>query len=265
MCKHLILVIFFFFSFIVIDAQNKVEFIYHDSIPLVAADSMVMYNGEKQAVNKLERLDLYSAALTPTYPIREWVYRPNEEQMAEIRIGKRTYFKESRGMIPHCINYIAIVNGNSIEIDSPEKFREIYAPVDTKSEAIAFAYFFTESYPIYNLDFLVPPIIDKPKYHYYDFLEHDSVNDVWTERKDSMRIYEPISDKWWGIDLPIIESSYVKETDYGYELLLYNYKVFGCSHPYRQRLIRVFHSGEVEIVEEKDAFYWSEDVGFCID
>jgi hypothetical protein len=40
----------------------------------------------------------------------------------------------------HCYNYIIEKNDSIIEINSIEKFKEIYAPVDDKEEALSFAY-----------------------------------------------------------------------------------------------------------------------------
>ena len=136
-------------------------FIRHDSIPMFLVDSVIDFYGNKIVARNLQGISKYYYALTPACPmeiIRDY------EALEKSRNGETLqYFKTSGGRVPIGINYVAIIDGEQVVIDSHEKFRELFAPVETVQEAIAFAYFFTDSEPIYNLDFLVTPAPSEPE------------------------------------------------------------------------------------------------------
>lgn len=188
-------------------AQPDFKIIRHDSVSLTMVDTFLTFNGEKIAINK--RNQIYAAALSPIYPLKRVMKSPaviKKELPFNEQTGKYDYtalkcFATTKGMIVHCITYVALINNEKVVINSPEKFREIYAPVESEQEAIAFAYYFTGSEPIYNLDFLIP----EEEYQYYMFYNIDSI----TGNIDSVETKIPHT-AWWDVYLPEIESSYVK-------------------------------------------------------
>lgn len=231
-------------------------FIRHDSIPMLLVDSVIDFHGNKIVARDLQGISKYYYALTPTCPmgvIRDW------DALEKSRNGEMPqYFKIGGGLVPVGINYVAIIDGEQVVIDSHEKFRELFAPVETVQEAIAFAYFFTDSEPIYNLDFLVTPAPSEPE---------ETRAPFWVIGQDTLWNPVPVPpplDVWY-VCTPEIISSYAVQLEDGYELLLYHYKVFGCSHPYIRRRVKVAFDGKVEILEERDAFGLYEENGLCVD
>lgn len=258
-------------------AQNmeklgEYTFIRHDSIPMLFSDSVLTCSGHKIATTKLTTKDFlyYNAALSPAYPLTQvYFLDKNMEEEREEIIKYGGCFDLSKGIARYCINYKTIINGDTIRIGSHEKFCELFAPVDNIQEAIAFAYIFTDSKPMYNLDFLKPFIV--PQYNYFEVEDFEKIHLKKGKtrintiiRKDSIRIVPP-TDKGWEVLQPHIISSYGKETDDGYELLLYRYVLFGCLHPYERLLIKVTFNGKVKILEKCDAFENKRERNVCAD
>lgn len=240
--------------------DNQYMFIRHDSIPGLLVDSVSNHEGNKVAAKDLRGAEQYYHALTPYYPLSiKRTYYDEVRQIIERGETPPTFFETGGGLIPVGINYVAEIDNEKVIIDSQEKFRQIFAPVETVQEAIAFAYIFTDSYPLYNLDYLVEPApIEEP----WSPFEIDLIT------QDTLWMIMPhhiIKEPGWNIYTPEIVSSYAKYTDEGYELLLYHYKLFGCSHPYSRRVIKVSFDGMVEILEEQEAFERWDEVGLCID
>jgi len=236
-----------------VENLGKYTFIKYDSIPMISTNDR----------------DYYSA-LTPTYPIHP-VWTATWKIPYE-KISNTKCFKMGGGMIEQCINYKVLIDGDTVLIDSHEKFREIFAPVDNEQEAIAFAYIFTDSEPMYNLDFLYKQceqeLLQTANREYNRLqmeLYQKRINDELTDIPELRMEWLVDLENYWYIHQPIISSSYVKKVEDGYELLLYHYVVFGCSHPYMERLIKVYFDGNVEILEQRAAFSKASENGFCLD
>ena len=249
--------------------EQKYRFIRNDSIPMFLPDTIVTWSEHKVATKGITTRHplYYYAALKPTLPlIKQYTSYSgySKEERANIKS-----FGVTNGMIPHYISYKTVIAGDTLEIDSHEKFREIFAPVESVQEAIAFAYIFTDSKPMYNLDFLEPYTFTG-KYEYIESVEYKEtrLKNGQTQIEaivtmDSLYVVPPLGG--WKIFEPEIISSYVKEIEEGYELLLYHYVVFGGSHPYLRRLIKVTFDGNVEIIEECQAFANMSDYGLHVD
>ena len=175
-----------------------------------------------------------------------------------------------------CINYRTIIDGDTITIGSSEKFREIFAPVESAQQAIAFAHIFTQSFPIFNLDFLrsfhsgaFEELTEKPRFLYFErqdtiqtILESGKTQIDIVVRKDTIiQLLLPPS-IIWEVYLPEIETTFVEITDEGYKLLLF-YQSRGASPsfsgPFMKRLIKVTFDGQVRILEQTKAFGNLED------
>jgi hypothetical protein len=73
--------------------------------------------------------------LTPRYPMAlsyEYFYGPVYDFVG--------CFKKFHTLLGHCYNYLIEKNDSIVEINSQEKFKEIFAPVESKEEALSFAY-----------------------------------------------------------------------------------------------------------------------------
>lgn len=251
----------------VIDTSgDKYIFIRHDSIPLILTDSVIDFKGGKKAVKDLRDYKLYNYALTPLLPLSQKRFS-HTESVAAVKEGKGNFFKVTDGMLQAGINYVAKIHDQEVIIDSHEKFRQLFAPVETVQEAIAFAYYFTDSSPLYNLDYLVevPPIIEKDTTSKYYLIDTATVDTVWAQQKIKPILRVRPIEKQWIIYTPEIISSYAVKVEDGYELLLYHYQVFGCEHPYIRRHIKVYFNGIVQILDEEAAFQSWSDVGNCVD
>lgn len=68
-------------------------------------------------------------------------------------------FFESGALSPYCVNLLVEINDSILEINNYEKFRALFAPVDSKEEAIGFACVLNGTpykyiTPIYDFNFL---------------------------------------------------------------------------------------------------------------
>ena len=96
-------------------------------------------------------------------------------------------------MMPMYRRFIAMQDGEYKLISTKEEFQSLFAPVETKEEALSFAVALTSSLPKYDAS--VP------------------------------EGYFPVAS--------LIEPTYMEETDEGFEVRLFDYEVCGCgSHPY---------------------------------
>jgi hypothetical protein len=108
-------------------------------------------------------------------------------------------FNSSEGIIREgCMmqmyrRFIAMQDGEYRLISTKEEFQSLFAPVETKEEALSFAVALTSSFPKYDAS--VP------------------------------EGYFPVAS--------LIEPTYMEETDGGFKVHLFDYEVCGCgSHPY---------------------------------
>lgn len=244
-------------ALIAVNAQNR-----NTGFQKVSSiDTVVDVHGDKYIFIRHDSIPLdYTNALTPQLPLLKRY--TSYQKMCTMKEGEAKFFKMSGGMIPTGINYVTKIHNKEVIIDSHEKFREIFAPVETVQEAITFAYYIADSWPLYNLNHLVelPPIVDSiPPFK----IELATGDTLWNIKRISI-ITKPIEEQWI-IYTPEIISSYAVKVEDGYELLLYHYKIFGCEHPYIRRHIKVYFNGMVKIMDEQEAFQCLGDVGRCLD
>ena len=225
-----------------VETIGRFTFIQHDSIP------MHYFTGRWDTGSFLK-------ALTPAYPI--WQTFTNNQVEIE-RLGLTGCFSQRYA----CVFYKVIINGDTLAIGTREEFRKIFAPVESVQEAIAFAHVFTGSFPIFNLDFLREEARRRQ-----EFEKQKQKNQQWQDEWQDVPLkYRPIPplpplfrvDDGWEILHPEIISSFAKVTEYGYKLLLYHqgFRLSPIWHgSYVRRLIKVTFDGEVEILEEIEAFF----------
>ncbi|TRX46441.1 hypothetical protein FNH22_30800 [Fulvivirga sp. M361] len=90
--------------------------------------------------------------LEPRYPIAQTYERPDNQIYDDI-LCLRKY----RTLSNHCTNYIVQVDGEIVEVFSKEKFKQLFAPVDSKEEALSFAFALSDVFHpkvIYDFAFL---------------------------------------------------------------------------------------------------------------
>ena len=294
-----------------IETIGEFTFIRHEPIQMHATDSVTIYfpvyyfNGvgrrlkgseldsvvirsEKRATNSFHRWDInyYLTALEPTFPIwyeRYWITERSNPSWNENWYDYciRAYFVRQLS----CVFFRAIIDGDTITINTPEKFRELFAPVTSVQQAIAFAHILTGAVPMFNLDFLATRNVDylrqqRAEYEkrriehqrimeerwqnppYLFFERQDTIRTVLANgrtqinivaRQDSVRIPLPpppppfLTIDAWVIHQPEIISSNAVVTRYGFELMLY--EISSCSTfsaSYFRRIIKVTFCGRVE-------------------
>ncbi|RIJ37423.1 hypothetical protein [Pontibacter oryzae] len=133
----------------------------------------------------------------------------------------------NKGMMCGCKN---IVIEDSVEfkfISSRSQFKEIFAPVETREEALSYAIVMSGYYPVFNKSYF------KDGYRYFNSKPRTTV---------------------------------VQEVDGYYLVQLFDYKAFGCGeHPYYTVVVRVDKSGEVSEHRRQKSFADPEEDGLCRD
>lgn len=133
---------------------------------------------------------------------------------------------KSEGMMLTCNNLIAQINDTLTLIDTEEKFKNIFVPIDNEQEAISYVAYLTRTYPKYDL-----------------------------AKKFRYRVYSS--------NFP---STYAKRINAGYEVLLHDKKVFGCGpHPNYYKLFKVTDSGQITLLQTVKMFEDPEEDALCVD
>jgi len=111
--------------------------------------------------------------------------------------------------------YIISDNGSFKVIRTKEEFKKFFAPVETPEEALSFAVSFTGSYPKYDTTI--------PKYFRFFVAK--------------------------------IDATHVEETEEGFKVNLFKYKVYGCgTHPTYAVDYIVTRAGEVKGIQEQKIY-----------
>ena len=279
-----------------IETIGEFTFIRHEPIQMHATDSIMIHfseyrrdgrggrefigvRSEKFAVQNLmsgrAHYSLsYLMALKPTFPIWQenfWIsHRYEERQYVEC---VREYWIPFLGL--SCMIYRAIIDGDTITINSPEKFRELFAPVENKQQAVAFAHIFTGAKLKYHFEHLKRRIrdeiwraqLEEIKANRQERLENNKVANI-VQQKDTILVIPPppppppLPPRQSQIKIHQTEiiSSNVERTDDGFNVWLYCRQTphpegwFGLT--YTRKLIKVTFDGKVEIVESVPVYSW---------
>jgi hypothetical protein len=133
---------------------------------------------------------------------------------------------QSKSMMLACNNLVALIKDTLTLIDTEEKFKKLFTPVDNEQEAISFVSYLTRTYPKYDI----------PKKFRY-------------------RVY---SDNF--------PSTYAKAINDGYEVLLHDKEIFGCGpHPYFYKIFRVTNAGQITLIKTVKMFEDPEEDASCVD
>jgi hypothetical protein len=139
---------------------------------------------------------------------------------------KRKCMWRSKGMIMTCNSMVVKSHGTLVLIDTEEKFREIFAPIDSEQEAVSYVAYLTRTYPKYDIE---------KKLRYRTFISH-------------------------------FPSTYAKQVEDGYEVLLHDKKVFGCGpHPNFYSLFKVSKAGYINLLKTVKMFEDPKEDALCVD
>jgi len=105
-------------------------------------------------------------------------------------------FSESGALNPYCVNLLVEINDSILEINSYEKFRAVFAPVESKEEALGFACIlngrrYYSTIPIYDFSFLNDKDAD------YEFFQYElkPTNVIETSNGYEVNLFTT----YWGI------------------------------------------------------------------
>lgn len=132
----------------------------------------------------------------------------------------------SGGLFPTLYRYAIWREGQFIILENQQAMREAYAPIESPEEALSYALALT------NLD------------AYFD---------LQTQRG-------------WRYFTGTLEETHVVETSQGYEINLFQYRLFGCGpHPTFEVKVRVTREGDLETGEMQKLYENPEEDGLCVD
>ena len=215
----------------------------------------------------------YLMALEPTFLIWQEALSHRYEERRNIRCI-RVDFNPYSG--DFCVIFRAIIESDTITINTPEKFRELFAPVENAQQAVAFAHIFTGAVLKYHFEHLKRKIrdeiwrarLEEIKANQQEQLENDKVQNI-VPQEDTIRIIPPPPPPPLPPLLPPrieihqteIISSNVERTDDGFKVWLYcrstpHYEWVRFSLTYTRKLIMVTFDGKVEILESIPVYSW---------
>jgi hypothetical protein len=149
-------------------------------------------------------------------------------------------FREGGGLLRMCSKMVAYADGAFQEIGNQEELRELFAPIESADEALGYAMLATG----YEAK--------------YDPEEYQVVMAL-------CKVGEPEGCRYY---TDVIEDTHVVEIEAGYQVYLFDSKVFGCGpHPVWSVPVLVKYDGTIEVLPEKKLF--EEDIdrteNICID
>ncbi|MCX2741981.1 hypothetical protein [Pontibacter anaerobius] len=144
--------------------------------------------------------------------------------------GDTSYCQDSKwqygGFICTCRNLV-IKRDKGIEvIKNRFELKETFAPIESRGEALSYAIIMTSNYPVFDEEYF------KDEYRYFSSKPRPTA---------------------------------VQEFKNHYLVKLFDYKTFGCDHPYYSVLVRVDKNGDVSEYRRQAIFEDPEDDGLCRD
>jgi hypothetical protein len=168
-------------------------------------------------LDELRETPDYYAGLIPKYPMITGYF---------INKFDKSFITQDGGIIYACRCLVINKNGKFILIDSQEKIKEYFAPIQSKEEAISYLSLSTHSYPIYDFKFV----------------------------KENFEFKKTILNK-----------TYVDSLTDGYKVHLFEKLVFGCEHPYFEVVYELKQDGTFIEKSRKEIFRDPKENGLCID
>lgn len=171
--------------------------------------------------------------LAPKYPIALCLRRSfalTDTLQTHFRdLSKNEYFYNYFDDVMHLPLYTryVIFRNNQFElVQSPAEFKQIFAPIDSPEEALAYALALNNWTTYYNLSV-------QPKYQYF---------------------------------VPFLADTHIEQVSHGYVVNLYHYQIGGCGpHWTTLYNIKVSVDGSVELQDQINAFKDPAEDGLCVD
>ena len=137
-----------------------------------------------------------------------------------------SYFFRDGGLMPVLFRYVIFQDNHFVLLETEDKFREIFAPLETADEALAYVKATTGLRDLYDL---------KPDAKYEYFVD-------------------------------VIEDTHVDKAADGYLVYLYSEDVFGCGpHPTSSVVFHVTPEGNIQQQEVKQVFKNPTEDHMCVD
>lgn len=184
--------------------------------PLAIDSSYFEFIRNKFKYEQFDRPDSILGGLNPRLPLLQ-VYSSD---------FKNNTIWYSEGMITLSYGLVVQDKGSLILIDTKDKFKEFFAPIENEQEALSYTAYLTRTYPEYDIHI-------NPNY----------------------RIYSKS-----------FPSTYAKRINGGFEVLLHDKEVFGCGpHSYVYKIFTVSNSGTINLIRSVKMFENPQEDGLCID
>jgi len=168
-------------------------------------------------LDELQEVPGYYAGLIPNYPMISGFFLNKFDKLSIIQDGGLIY-------AGRCL--VINQDGKLILVDSQEKAKEYFAPIQNKEEAISYLSLCTHSYPLYDFSFV-------------------------TENFKFKRT--------------ILNKTYVDSLTNGYLVHLFEKLVFACEHPYFEVVYELNQDGTYKEKGRKEIFRDPKEDGLCVD
>lgn len=195
----------------------------------VAVNSSIDCSNNEDAVRFCDdffRPDDILGALTPSLPIvgcQFVLYTPSDGEMVE---RPDDFLFQGGGMRPMAVRYLVLDNDQIRLIATEAEFRDLFAPIETAEEALAYVVATTNLKPRYDITY-------EPQYEY---------------------------------DVNTIEDTHIEATSDGWHMNLFHFQVFGCGPHYHQGYeVNVTADGEVHREPPINLYRNPEDDQMCVD
>ncbi len=167
--------------------------------------------------------------LVPSYPIAfcdvHFGSEPVDENLLN-EIESEQYFYTDGGMFINYVRYVIYKDGEFVLVKTVDEFRDIFAPIESPEEALAYVLAVKKLSAYYDLK-------RNPDYEY---------------------------------SAGTIEDTHITVKADGYRLLLYNYKLFGCGPHWTSAVnLQVSFDGVVRVVDENQVFRDPDEDDLCVD
>jgi hypothetical protein len=165
-------------------------------------------------------------ALSPSLPIARCLYYPTRHQQEDPDSLSAERLYNQDCLLPVYVRYAIFQDGQFATLNTREDLRRVFAPLQTSEEALSYALAATGLEAKYGLQ-------HEPNFRY-------------------------LADQ--------MEDTYVSETEAGFEVLLYHYRVCGCGpHTTSAFLFRVTRDGDLQEISSTPVYEDPAEDGLCVD
>ena len=172
---------------------------------------------EKQfGYDRIDTLPSYLGGLQPKLPMAEvHSFSPKEPSL-----------RMSVGLMGIWYSVVAKMGDSLVLMDTEQKFKDVFAPIESEQEAISYVAYLTHTYPRYTI-----------------------------EKEARYRVYASY-----------FPAAHAKKVNGGYEVLLHDKKVYGCGpHPYFYKVFHVTDGGEIKLLQTVRMYEDPKEDPICVE